>query len=173
MLIKKIIFYILLKVSTLYAKIKCASYGRGLRVNYPCFFSSKKHIGDDCHFNGMSVIGIGTLHIGSHFHSGSGILILTANHNYQSDTNLPYDEIDIERPVKIGECVWMGSKVIVLPGTEVGDGAVIQAGSVLHGKIPRCAVVGGNPAIIIKYRDSELFDKLVKEAKYVGYSSNF
>ncbi len=168
MVIKKLAFYILRKVATWHAKSKCASHGRGLKVNYPCFFTTKTFIGVDCHFNGMNVVGTGSLHIGNHFHSGSGILILTANHNYRSETHLPYDEIDIERPVKIGACVWMGSKVIILPGTEIGDGAIIQAGSVVHGKIPRCAIVGGNPAKILKYRNEKIFNRLEKQEKYVG-----
>lgn len=169
---KKLIFVLLRQVSTWWAKRRVASYGPGFTVNYPCFFNAHTRIGIDCHFNGMTVVGIGTLEIGDHFHSGSGILVLTANHNYRSNRALPYDEIDIERPVRIGECVWMGSRVIVLPGAEIGDGAIVQAGSVVHGTVPKCAIVGGNPAKIIRYRDAEEFDRLRLEQRFVGWAAS-
>lgn len=167
--LKNLLFTLLRVASTWHAKRRCTSYGPGFTVNYPSFFGDRAHIGRDCHFNGMSVVGTGSLHIGDHFHSGSGILVLTANHNHRSTTHLPYDEIDIERPVRIGSCVWMGSRVIVLPGAEIGDGAIIQAGAVVHGKVPRCAIVGGNPAEVIRYRDIETFDRLMQERRFVGW----
>ena len=40
----------------------------------------------------------------------------------------------------------IGSNVTILPGTTIGEGAIIQAGAVVHGEIPPCAIVGGNPA---------------------------
>lgn len=170
-IVKKLLFGLLRMASTWWAKNKVATHGSGLRVNYPCFFNERTHIGIDCHFNGMTVVGSGSLEIGDHFHSGSGILVLTANHNYRSIDELPYDHIDIERPVKIGVCVWMGARVIVLPGAEIGDGAIVQAGAVVHGSVPKCAIVGGNPAQIIRYRDAEVFDRLMREKRFVGWPS--
>lgn len=167
--VKKVIFWCLRIASTAWAKRKCATYGAGLKVNYPSAFTTRTFIGCDCHFNGLTVVGIGSVHFGDHFHSGSGILVLSANHNYYSPDALPYDEIDIERPVIIGEAVWVGSRVIILPGTIIGDGAIIQAGAVVSGKVPSCAVVGGNPARIIKYRDMTRFKVLFNSGKFVGW----
>lgn len=53
-------------------------------------------------------------------------------------------------PVVIHARVWLGARVIVLPGTDIGTGAVIAAGSVVHGKIPPYQVWGGNPAVFLK-----------------------
>ncbi len=53
---------------------------------------------------------------------------------------------------KIGHDVWIGCNVIVLPGVEIGNGAVIAAGSVVNKSIPPYAIVGGNPARFIKWR---------------------
>jgi acetyltransferase-like isoleucine patch superfamily enzyme len=152
---------------TILAKLKVESYGRGLKVNYKTNFTSSTIIGEDCHFNGMDIIGKGNVHIGDHFHSGSNILIITQNHNYFEPELLPYDNSDIVKDVIIGNCCWIGSRVIILPGTKLGDGVVVQAGSVLFGEIPNFAVVGGNPWKIIKFRNIDRYEKLVRENRYV------
>ena len=59
---------------------------------------------------------------------------------------IPYDETFKYKDVVIGDFVWIGSNVTILPGTTIGEGAIIQAGAVVHGEIPPCAIVGGNPA---------------------------
>lgn len=72
----------------------------------------------------------------------------------------------IYKNVEIGDCVWLGSRVIILPGTKIGEGAIIQAGSVVHGDIPECAIVGGNPAKVFKYRDIEHYKNLKELKKF-------
>ena len=52
-----------------------------------------------------------------------------------------------------------------MPGITIGDGAVIGAGSVVAHDVPKGAVVAGNPAKILKYRDINKFDELVKDGK--------
>ena len=52
--------------------------------------------------------------------------------------------------VVIGNNVWLGDKVTILPGIHIGDGAVIGANSVVTKNIPAYAVACGNPARIIK-----------------------
>ena len=54
----------------------------------------------------------------------------------------------------------------MLPGTEIGDGCIIQAGSVVHGKIPPLSIIGGNPAKTFSYRNKEHYEKLVQENKF-------
>lgn len=57
--------------------------------------------------------------------------------------------------VTIGNAVWIGDSVIILPGVSVGNGAVIGAGSVVTKPIPPYAVAVGNPARVIKKRFSD------------------
>jgi chloramphenicol O-acetyltransferase type B len=166
-ILKKLFFKLKTYYWTLRAKQKVATFGDGLKVNYKCHFTNKTFIGKDCHFNGLSVVGAGPLHIGDHFHSGSEILIVTQNHNYNAPQCLPYDHNDIIKSVKVGNCCWVGSRVIILPGTVIEDGVVIQAGAVVFGKVPKYAVIGGNPWKILKYRDQEVYDRLEREEKYV------
>ena len=59
-----------------------------------------------------------------------------------------------EHPVVIGNGVWIGDSVIVLPGVRIGDGSVIGAGSVVTKSIPDYAVAAGVPARVIRYRFS-------------------
>lgn len=58
-------------------------------------------------------------------------------------------------PVTIGNDVWIGTRVVILSGVTVGDGAIIAAGSVVTHDVPPYAIVAGTPAEIVKYRFSE------------------
>jgi len=57
--------------------------------------------------------------------------------------------------VVVGHDVWIGRSAIVLPGVTIGNGAVIGAGAVVTGQVPPYAIVGGNPARLIRYRFNE------------------
>lgn len=57
-----------------------------------------------------------------------------------------------DAPVRIGHGVWIGDSVIVLPGVNIGNGAVIGAGSVVTRSVPPYAVAAGNPARVIRSR---------------------
>lgn len=160
-LIKRLIFRVLRWACTGYARRKIARYGRGFTVNFPCMFTNNTEIGNYCHFNGMKVRGIGRLIVGDYFHSGDEILILTQNHNYRNPQCLPYDHMDVARDVTIGNYVWLGSRVTILPGVVLGDGCIVQAGAVVSGQFPPNAILGGNPAVIIRYRDAEVVQRLV------------
>ena len=54
------------------------------------------------------------------------------------------------KPVRVGDRVWMGNRVIVLPGMTIGDDAVIGAGSVVTSDVPPRTVVAGNPARVLR-----------------------
>lgn len=108
----------------------------------------------------------GGVEIGRYFHTGRGLTIFSTNHNYQSNRSIPYDEDEIVRPVKIGDFVWCGANVTIVPGVEIGEGVVIGSGAVVTQNIPPYAIIGGNPAKVIKYRDAELFNQLKSENKF-------
>ena len=62
---------------------------------------------------------------------------------------------------KIGHDVWIGCNSTIMTGVEIGNGAVIAAGSIVTKSVPKYAIVGGNPARFIKWRFSqEQIDKL-------------
>jgi len=53
-------------------------------------------------------------------------------------------------PVRIGDHVWVGTRAIILKGVEIGDGAIVGAGSVVTRSVPPRAVVAGNPARVVR-----------------------
>ncbi len=55
----------------------------------------------------------------------------------------------------VGDDVWIGQNAMILSGVSIGRGAVIGAGSVVTRDVPPYAVVGGNPAVVLKYRFDE------------------
>jgi hypothetical protein len=89
-----------------------------------------------------------------HVRIGSNVMI--GNYSIVADTEVPgigdpRDGPAIEpRAVEIGDGAWLAARVTVLPGTRIGAGAVIAAGSVVAGNIPDGAVAGGIPARILR-----------------------
>ena len=127
-------------------------------------FHKNVTIKDNCSFNGMKILGTAEIVFGNYLHSGQNITIITDNHNYDSDISIPYDKIRIRKPVIIKDFVWLGHGVIIMGGITIGEGVIVAAGSVVTKSIPDYAIVGGNPAKIIKYRDIEKF-QILKEKK--------
>jgi acetyltransferase-like isoleucine patch superfamily enzyme len=144
---------------TAVARLRVAEAGPGLRVNGRSVLTRTTHLGCNVHFNGMTIAGTGRVRIGDNFHSGRRCFVLTDNHRYEGD-RLPYDATVVVRHVTIGDNVWLGDQVLVLPGAEIGEGAVIQAGSVVVGRIPPLTVAGGNPARPFRTRDAERYERL-------------
>jgi virginiamycin A acetyltransferase len=102
------------------------------------------------------------------------LMVINGSHPIKHKSSHPFffnptfghvDKLLIERRTKlvIGNDVYVGLDVIIMPSvTVIGDGAVIAAGSVVVTDVPPYAVVGGNPAKIIKYRfTQETIDKVL------------
>ena len=113
-----------------------------------------------------TISGWGTVKIGNWFHSGKNCHIITHVHNYDKGTAIPYDETYYHKDVTIEDCVWLGEGVTVLGGVTIGEGAIIQAYSTVVKDVPRCAIAGGHPANVYKFRDIEHFDELKKNGKF-------
>ena len=109
----------------------------------------------------MKIAGCGNVIIGNNFHSGSECQIITEIHNYEGD-KIPYDETYICKDVIIGDNVWLGNRVLILGSVRIGEGAIIQAGSVVVKDIPAYAIAGGHPAIVFSQRDIQHYNKLKK-----------
>lgn len=111
----------------------------------------------------------GSITIGDHCIIAARCKILTVSHDYFRSNALPYGTDYINKPVIIGNNVWIGNDVIIIPGVTIEEGAVIATGAVVTKNIPKCAVVGGNPAKIIKYREQEHYQKLKASSKYLNF----
>lgn len=96
----------------------------------------------------------GNVIIGCHVMMGPEVLIYTQNHNF-SRVDVPMDKQGFaeEEQVIIEDDVWIGARVIILPGVRIGRGSVIGAGTVVSKNIPEYSVAVGNPARVVKKRD--------------------
>ena len=81
------------------------------------------------------------------------VMILGGDHNYKT-AGIPivFAGRDETRPTNIGDDVWIGAKVMIMPCKIIGSHSVIAAGSVVCKNIPEYVIAGGNPCKIIKYR---------------------
>jgi virginiamycin A acetyltransferase len=68
-----------------------------------------------------------------------------AHMNLFADRGFPGDTV-------VGNDVWLGYEAVVLPGVRIGDGAIVAAESVVATNVPPYAIVGGNPAQVIRFR---------------------
>lgn len=141
-------------------------YGDGLYVGGITKLTSNTTLGRKVSFNGMIINGGGNVIIGNNFHSGVECLMICQIHNYDKGSKIPYDSTYIFQDIIIEDNVWLGSRVIVLGGVTIGEGAIIQAGSVVVSNIPKYAIAGGHPAKVFKYRDIEHYEKLKEEGKF-------
>jgi maltose O-acetyltransferase len=81
------------------------------------------------------------------------VTILSNSHNFnRTDISMRAQGAPPPRAVSIGNDVWIGTRVIILPGVRVGDHCIIGAGAVVTKDVPDWAIVGGNPARVIRYR---------------------
>ena len=58
-------------------------------------------------------------------------------------------------PIRVGDDVWIGARAIVMPGVRIGNGVIVGAGAVVTKDVPDYAIVGGNPARVIRSRRAE------------------
>ncbi|WP_160298928.1 acyltransferase [Chromobacterium vaccinii] len=130
-------------------------------------FPERCVIGERSVINAGAVIhAAGRVVIGKYAHIGHGLTVYSSNHNYKSANAIPYDDLDIASPVVIGDFVWIGANVSIVPGVSVGEGAVIALGAVVTRNVPVGAVVAGNPARIIGQRDMALYQRLKAQGRF-------
>jgi maltose O-acetyltransferase len=117
------------------------------------FFNARgSEIGDNSGVGAYS--SLGTVNIGNYVMMGTHCLIISRNHRFD-DLNMPMCQqgFQEDNPVVIEDDVWVGSKVIILPGVRVGRGSIIGAGAVVTENVKPYTIVGGNPAKVIRRRD--------------------
>ena len=90
--------------------------------------------------------------IGNHVYIAPNVSIYTAGHPF--DVVLRRKGLEYARPVRIGDDVWIGGGVSILPGVTIGNNVVIGAGSVVNRDIPDNSLAVGNPCKVIRRLDS-------------------
>ncbi|MCL1867606.1 MAG: acyltransferase [Paludibacter sp.] len=133
--------------------------GKGLNVENKVYFGNGKdiEIGDNAGFGSNFKTHNRILKIGNEVMMGEDILFLGSGHNFDRlDVPMSRQGESQRTFLEIGNDVWIGARAIVLPNcSKIGNGAIIGAGSVVTKDIPDYAIVGGNPAKIIRYRNQK------------------
>jgi len=155
------------KYWTFRVKRSAGTVGKELKVNGCSSVTRKTYLGNNVNFNGMKIGGGGSVTIGDNFHSGPECLMISQNHNFNTGDAIPYDSTYIFKNIVIKDNVWLGSRVIVLGGVTIGEGAIIQAGSCVVSDIPDYAIAGGHPAKVFSYRDIEHYERLKALGKFI------
>ena len=143
-------------------KKQVATFGSDLKVNEMCRLNKHVSLMNNVNLNGMEVQGNGKVVIGNNFHSGKEILLITQNHNWKNANSIPYDEEYVLTNITIEDNVWVGSKVTILGNTTIGEGSIIQAGSVVVNDIPPLSIAGGHPATVFSKRDEVHYNECKK-----------
>jgi maltose O-acetyltransferase len=138
------------------ARLLLAECGTHVNIEKGADFGSGRHvrlgdnsgIGIDCH--------VGHVTIGRDVMMGPECLVLSRNHRFDDVSRPMWQQgwSDPE-PVVIGDDVWMGARVIIMPGVRVGRGAILAAGAVVTKDVHEYAIVGGCPARVIGSRLDE------------------
>lgn len=113
---------------------------------------------------GNYIQAIGKIYIGDYTQIGPNVGIISANHDlYDNRKHLPAH-------VRIGKYCWIGMGAIILPGVELGDFTIVAAGSIVtKSHLDGYAVLGGNPARVIKVLDRSKCVHHRSEFEYNGY----
>ena len=117
------------------------------RFSHSCELGNNSGIGEGSRLYGKILIGDDVM-------MGPQCWIYTQNHEFRYlDKPMRQQGPQREEPVVIGNDVWIGGRVTILPGVHVGNGVIIGAGAVVSKDVPDYAIVAGNPARILKYRN--------------------
>ena len=108
----------------------------------------------------VKIRGDGPVFIGKFAAIAEDTLVYTQVHDYDHSDTIPFGGGFAYPETHIDDYAWIGMRSIVLPGAHIGEGAIVQAGSVVMGRIPPCAIAAGNPAKVIGWRDIGHYNKI-------------
>lgn len=124
----------------------------GLIPPFNTDFGKNIHIGPRVFINsGCKMQDQGGIYIGNDVLIGHNACLLTLNHAIEAEARADM----IPEPIHIDDKAWLGSNVTVLPGVNIGFGAIVAAGAVVTKDVPAKTIVAGIPAKIIKTIDDE------------------
>lgn len=119
-----------------------------------CVYGRNIHIGDHVYMNvSCTILDGAEVHIGDHVMIGPAVQIYTAAHLLQAEGR--NQGLEVARPIRIEENVWIGGGAVLLPGVRVGRNAVVGAGAVVTRRVAGNTVVAGNPARVIRQIDQQ------------------
>lgn len=120
-----------------------------IRPPFYCDYGYQIHIGARTFINyGAVLLDVARIVIGEDVQFGPNVQLLTPTHPLEAEARrLKYEAA---APITIGNNVWLGGGVIVVPGVSIGDNTVVGAGAVVTKDLPANVVAVGNPARVIR-----------------------
>ena len=125
--------------------------GENVHIEAPfhCDYGYNIEVGENFFANyNLTVLDVGRVRIGKNAQIAPNVSIYTAGHPIHPDSRNSGYEYGIE--VTIGDNVWIGGNVCIMPGVTVGDNVVIGAGSVVTKDIPDSVIAVGNPCRVVR-----------------------
>ena len=116
---------------------------------FRCDYGTQISIGDhffanyDCIF-----LDVAPITIGNRVMFGPRVCLYTAGHPLDAATR--NTGLEFGKPIAIGDDVWLGGNVVVLPGVTIGAGTVVAAGSVVKRDLPPHVLAAGNPCQVLR-----------------------
>lgn len=120
-----------------------------VETNFEFSFGENISIGDHFYANRNVILcDEAKITIGNNCKFGPGTSLLTPFHPI--DPVKRQTKIEISKPISIGNNVWLGGNVTILPGISIGNNVVVGAGSVVTKSFPDNVIIVGNPARILR-----------------------
>lgn len=110
-------------------------------------------IGDNVHIARDSIISSAfSIHIGREVTLGPRSTVMDYNHGFSDPDSGVMEQPLTGGAISISDYVWIGANAVVLAGIDIGQGAIVGAGSVVTRDVPQYAIVAGAPAKLIGWR---------------------
>lgn len=160
-----IIGKVCMKLRTMCVRGYADFVGKNVNIQRKAHITSRLTIGDESGIGANSRINGPTI-IGKYVNMAPECIIYTRQHCHErTDLTMQQQGSTEPKTVIIGNDVWIGSRVTIMPGVHIGSGSIIGAGAVVTHDVPPYTIVGGVPAKIIKHREMTgkyLFDNEYK-----------
>ena len=142
------------------------TYGEGLYIIPPIYANwglKNVHVGKDVIFNfNVCLVDDADIFIGDDCLIGPGCHLITAQHPVSPALRKGEEKLQYNKPIHIGNNVWLGAGLIVLPGVTIGDNSIVAAGSVVTKDIGENVIVAGSPAKVLRQiteEDNQYYDR--------------
>lgn len=143
------------KWRTFFAKRIIKQCGENVNIERGAVFTPELSIGNNSGV-GINCEVYGPVTIGNDVMMGPEVVVYTSNHRHDI-SNQPFCNQGHEekKPVIIGNNVWIGRRVMIMPGVKIGNNVVLAAGAIVTKDVPDSVIVGGNPARVLRDRRGE------------------
>lgn len=140
------------------------TYGEGLCILPPVCANwglKNLHVGKNVFFNfNVCLVDDADIFLGDDCLIGPGCHLITAQHPVSP--GLRKKQLQFNKPIHIGNNVWLGAGAIILPGVTIGDNSIVAAGSVVTRDVEANVIVAGSPARVLRpitEEDDRVYDK--------------